>query len=162
MSLLRERAIAVSLASTLRDLRPAAARAWLVRLTSVDSEPELKLFASQASAVRGGASRPTEVRRNARAVITAKRRGSAWKKARTSRCGRRAADWTVIGGAVSCRRREGSPVCFDPRPGEWCKPPCDGPGRTGHGYQRVPLTVTYRPRRIPTGRHRSRPHQATA
>src|SRR6185369_5761900 len=145
MSLLRQRAIAVSFESTLRGLRPAAARAWFVRRTRVASEVELKLLTLQASVVRGAASNPADDRRNAIAVIAANRRGSARKEARRPRVGRRAADWTVIGSEVSCGHRLGIRCAFDPRPAEWCKPPCEGPGRTGHGYQHVLVTVTHRP-----------------
>src|SRR5258705_4010844 len=98
MSLLRDRAIAVSLASTLRALRPCCARARFVSVTSVDSDAELKLLLSQANDARGVASSPTDVRMNAIASITAKRRGSARSIERSSRDGRRAADWTIIGG----------------------------------------------------------------
>src|SRR5881392_3045369 len=77
MSLLRQRAMAVSLESTLSERSPFAARAWFVRLTSCDSEAELKLLTSQASVARGVASRPIEVSRKAIAIITAARRGSA-------------------------------------------------------------------------------------
>src|SRR3954454_7067870 len=81
MSLLRQRAMAVSLESTLRERSPFAARAWFVRLTSCDSEPELKLLTSQASVARGVASTPIEVNRKATAIITAARRGSATGRA---------------------------------------------------------------------------------
>ena len=56
MSLLRERAIADSRESTLSDFRPAAARDWLVRLTSFDSDAELKVLSLQARVERGVAS----------------------------------------------------------------------------------------------------------
>src|SRR5215213_3396197 len=83
MSLLRQRAIEVSLESTFSARRPAAARAWFVRLTSFDSEAELNEFAAQPSAVGGTARTPTEVRTNATNVRTAKRRGSANRRARS-------------------------------------------------------------------------------
>src|SRR6266850_4721478 len=77
MSLLRQRAIEASLESTFRALRPAAARAWFVRLTSWASEPELNALTSHAKVARGAASNPTEVRAKASIVMTARRRGLA-------------------------------------------------------------------------------------
>src|SRR6476469_2375322 len=110
MSLLRERAIDVSVESTLRERRPAEARAWFVRLTSCDSDAELNALMSQARVVRGAASRPTEVRPNARAVIRRTRRRPAGRAVRRSATRGRAVGARVIGGAVPFGGRMGSPV----------------------------------------------------
>src|SRR5258705_9868881 len=114
MSLLRERAIAVSFESTLRALRPAAARAWFVRLTSFDSDVELKLFTSQANVVRGAASSPTDVRMNAIATIATTRRGSPRTVAGRLRAGPGAAARTVIGGSGFRRGGGGGTGGFGP------------------------------------------------
>src|SRR5258705_3846210 len=167
MSLLRDRAIAVSLESTLRTLRPCCARARFVSVTSVDSAAELKLLLSQANDVRGVASSPTDVRMNAIASITAKRRGSAWSIERSSRDGRRAADWTIIGGSVSCGHRLGV-RCVDPRPNgvvqtavRWSRshrarvperaPLCDAPPPVHPDRLRPPVTARDRPGMRVTG-----------
>src|SRR6188474_407179 len=61
MSLLRQRAIDVSVESTLSARSPAEARDLLVRLTSCFSDDELYEPASHARTGRGTASRPIEV-----------------------------------------------------------------------------------------------------
>src|ERR687889_437824 len=110
MSLLRQRAIAVSFESTFNDFRPADARAWLVRLTSFDSDAELNVLGSHAAAWRGLAIRPIEVRTNATRTIATARRGAPGTVAGSlARDGRTAVD-SLIGGLVSCGHREGSPV----------------------------------------------------
>src|SRR5215212_3707964 len=134
MSLLRQRAMAVSFESTFRALNPADARAWFVRLTSLDSEAELKLLTSQANVVLGAANSPTAVRAKATAVTMANRRGSDSKVRSSSGARRAGSAWAVIGGQVSCGRQVGSPVSFDRRPLGWCDPRRDGPGGNGHGY----------------------------
>src|SRR5689334_9300180 len=110
MSLLRQRAIEVSVESTLRERRPADARAWFVRLTSCDSEAELKLLASHASVVAGTARMPTDVAANATTSIAAKRRGarSAVRDSRSE------VGTESIDGLVSCGCPEGGPVLFRP------------------------------------------------
>ncbi len=50
MSLLRQRAIVRRAVESLRDLRPADARAWFWRAINWDSEPLLKVPCSQAYA----------------------------------------------------------------------------------------------------------------
>src|SRR5687768_14012498 len=97
MSLLRDRAIEVRVESTLSDLRPAAARDWLVRATSCLSDVVLYWPELHASVGRGATSRPTAVIANARATSSAKRRGVA-------RVGS-VSDATVIRDSVSCGRR---------------------------------------------------------
>src|SRR5258705_3690556 len=71
MSLLRERAIAVSVESTLRDFRPAAARDWFVSATSCFSDAELKALTLQAFVGPAVARRPTVVIAKARVVTAA-------------------------------------------------------------------------------------------
>src|SRR5689334_11405676 len=100
MSLLRQRAIAVSFESTLSALSPAAARAWFVRLTSWASEPELKALTSQASVVRGVPSRPIAVRANATRTRSANRRAAA-RGPRGSRRGLRMALGAIIDDGLS-------------------------------------------------------------
>src|SRR5438876_12092754 len=102
MSLLRHRAIAVSLESTFRARRLADARAWFVRLTSLASDVELNEFTSHARVVRGDARSPTDVIRNAIIVITTSRRGSVAKARRRPAAGDWALDATIIGGLVPC------------------------------------------------------------
>src|SRR5215212_1879444 len=88
MSLLRPRAIEVSFESTLSERRPAAARAWFVRLMSFDSDAELNVFASQARVEWGAANRPSAVIAKATAVIVAKRVGSLNQRRTSARRGR--------------------------------------------------------------------------
>ena len=76
MSLLRDRAMAVSFASTLSAFRPAAARDWFVRATSCFSDEELNVFELQAFVGPAATSRPTEVTTNANSVASVTRRGS--------------------------------------------------------------------------------------
>src|SRR5580765_2883994 len=78
MSLLRQRATEVRVESIFRARRPAAARAWLVRLTSWRSDVELKLLASQAYVGPALASSPIPEIPNARASPRAIRRMS-WR-----------------------------------------------------------------------------------
>src|SRR5688572_4736003 len=76
MSLLRQRATAVRVLSTLRALRPAAARLRFVSAMRSFSEVELKVPLSQARTDRGWARLTTEVRVNTRATRAAIRRGT--------------------------------------------------------------------------------------
>src|SRR5262245_26944853 len=73
MSLLRQRAIEVSVESTFSARSPAEARDWFVRLTSFFSDDEPYEPASQASAVRGTARTPTDVTAKANASPIARR-----------------------------------------------------------------------------------------
>src|SRR5436190_17534752 len=114
MSLLRQRAIETSVESTLSAFSPAEARAWFVSVTSCDSDDELKLLMSQASADRGVARIPTEVRTNATAVTMTSRRESPTKLARKDGREGRGTLGTIIGGLVSCGHRVGGSVCFRP------------------------------------------------
>src|SRR3954463_4992931 len=113
MSLLRERAIAVSFESTLSDLSPAAARAWLVIVTSCDSDAELNAFVSQPRAERGTDRIPIAVTVNAISRSAANRRGSALSVGSLAGRGRVAIVGTVIGTAVSRALRTGDPVSPD-------------------------------------------------
>ena len=80
MSLLRQRAIEVRVESTLSALSPAAARDWFVSATSCFSDVELYWPELQASVGPGATSRPIAVIANARATISAKRRGVARRR----------------------------------------------------------------------------------
>ena len=74
MSLLRQRAMERSAESTLRALRPAAARLWLVSATSSFSEAALNAFSLQAAAGDGAARLKTEVIAKTSATAPAMRR----------------------------------------------------------------------------------------
>src|SRR5215208_1141751 len=76
MSLLRDRAIAVSFESTRRARRPADARDLFVSDTSSRSEAELNVFALQPRAGLGATRSPTAVTANATRIRATKRRGS--------------------------------------------------------------------------------------
>ncbi len=81
MSLLRQRATEVRVESTLRDGRPAFARARLVRLTSCDSDEELNDELSQPKVRDGAANAKTEVIANSAATAIASRRGDEVRRA---------------------------------------------------------------------------------
>src|SRR5690242_3442255 len=124
MSLLRQRAMAVSFESTLRERSPRAARAWFVRLMSFASDAELRAFASQASVARGAARSPAADSRNATAVSAAMRR-----EARAPRAAARFGSASAGGLTGGCDNAgdlswapAGEPVSGDRRPAGWCPP----------------------------------------
>src|SRR3954454_14937343 len=116
MSLLRDRAIEVSFASSFSVRRPAAARAWFVRLTSCDSEAELNSLALQARVERGAARTPREVRAKAIATNVARRRGSPERAVAADFAGTGGASRTIVNGRVSLGIAGwGAGVCVDRR-----------------------------------------------
>ena len=77
MSFERQRAIEVSVESTLRARKPALARAWLVRVTSSCSSAALNELPSQARTGAGWASSPAAVSTSATEVSIDQRRSLA-------------------------------------------------------------------------------------
>src|SRR6476660_8536782 len=74
MSFARQRATTRRSVSSLRDLRPADARAWFCIAIKDDSDAELNSPALQAKVAGGAANSPSEVVANASARMAGRRR----------------------------------------------------------------------------------------
>src|SRR5690349_13733172 len=127
MSLLRQRATDRRVESTLSARSPALARARFVRVTSCDSEVELKPLTSQARVAAGAARVMTVVAAKTSATARGNRRWPwAWENVGTDM------RW-----AYSADDRRGSGHCGHGRFGVAGCPRCDGPGTGVRRYRRV-------------------------